>query len=308
MKKIIYIIIALLLVNINVFALERTDLDNLGVNKKWVITNNNRDNVLKTKLVDAKDKIYDFSNVLTDEEEKHFKELSINFSEKYNMELIIVTDNVPYTYDDRNTEYATDFYDYNDFGLHYPHYSGILLFRNTYELDPYYDMFLFGDAQLYFTQGDMDRILDNIYDDLHSGNYQSGFDYFFNESNTILNRDERPSELQKYDIDDNGFLVINKEYAKKAKLSTNLTISGIVSVVICAVFTVVNILKNRLVTKVNEANQYLDLSKVKYSIKTDVLTSTHTTSHYNPPSSSSSGGGFHSSSGGGFSSGGGRHG
>ena len=76
MKKIKIILLLLLIsligiVNVNAAVPEtknREELDNLGVNKKWKITNKNRSNVLKTKYVNAEDKIYDFSGVLTDEE------------------------------------------------------------------------------------------------------------------------------------------------------------------------------------------------------------------------------------------------
>ena len=50
------------------------------------------------------------------------------------MEIIILIDDLPYTSDSENEDYASDFYDYNDFGLDLDkNYSGVLLFRNTYE-------------------------------------------------------------------------------------------------------------------------------------------------------------------------------
>ena len=44
---------------------ERNESNNYGVNKKWTITDSNINNVKQTKYVDSKDKIYDFSDVLT---------------------------------------------------------------------------------------------------------------------------------------------------------------------------------------------------------------------------------------------------
>ena len=120
---------------------------------------------MKTKYVDASEKIYDFSDILTDSEEQELKVLIDNFYNKTKMDLVIVTDELPYVSDDQNMEYAEDFYDYNDFGLGTKHYDGIVLFRNTYYLDPYYDMTLTGEAQFYYTPR-IDDILDTIYDEI----------------------------------------------------------------------------------------------------------------------------------------------
>ena len=168
MKKINYLIficfIFLLgIVNINAKIPEtknRNEFENLGVNKKWNITNSNRSNVLNSKYVNADEKIYDFSNVLTDDEYEKLKREALEFKEHTNMEIIILIDNLPYSYDKQNEDYAADFYDYNDFGLNLDKYSGVLLFRNTYESDPYYDIYTFGNAQLYFNYSRLNTTLD----------------------------------------------------------------------------------------------------------------------------------------------------
>ena len=134
MKKINYLIficfIFLLgIVNINAKIPEtknRNEFENLGVNKKWNITNSNRSNVLNSKYVNADEKIYDFSNVLTDDEYEKLKREALEFKEHTNMEIIILIDNLPYSYDKQNEDYAADFYDYNDFGLNLDKYSGVL--------------------------------------------------------------------------------------------------------------------------------------------------------------------------------------
>ena len=87
MKKIKYLLVVLsifLIGIINVSAKipetkNRDELENLGVNKKWNITDSNKANVLKTKAVNADDKIYDFSDVLTDEEYEKLKSEAIDF-------------------------------------------------------------------------------------------------------------------------------------------------------------------------------------------------------------------------------------
>ena len=76
MKRIIRIIILSLLLILplslkaEVNLKERTESNNYGVNKKWKITESNINNVKSTKYVDSSEKIYDFSNVLNEEEKK----------------------------------------------------------------------------------------------------------------------------------------------------------------------------------------------------------------------------------------------
>jgi len=209
MKRLRWILIFILLlipnsVNaVNIY--NRDNLDNYGVNKKWIIDDSNINNVLSTYKVDSKEKIYDFSNVLTDEEEILLKQKIDKFIEKYDTELIILIDDLYYTYDTKNETYATDFYDYNDFGLQFDGYDGIILFRNTYASDPYYDMYTFGDAQLYFSQTRYDDILDSIYSNLKIKNHYVGFSMFIDKVEHYYEMGI-PSSMDGYIVDENGFL------------------------------------------------------------------------------------------------------
>ena len=315
MKKIKYVLLILLFFTIipNVFAegenivgnvvtYKRDESNNYGVNKKWKITDKNLKNVLNTPLVDSTKKIYDFTGALTDEEENKLREMITEFSNKYKTEIIIVTYNLPYTEDSENEEFAADFYDYNDFGLNYDKYDGILLFRNTYSMDPYYDMYTFGTAQLYFSHGDYDIILDGIYEELHSHSYLSGFSKFINYVSTRYEGGQSP-ELREYVIDENGFL--------KKLFYPAYTVIAVVSGIFTACLTGHYIKKNKMVKKAVEASTYLNKDSVVYSVKNDVFLRKHLSSYTISSSSGSGGGGYSSSggsSGGGHSSGGGRHG
>ena len=77
---------------------ERTEED-LGVNKNWIITEQNKSNVLATPRVNADGKIYDFAEVITEEDEATLFNLAKNFINKTNMDIVIVTINVESTYD-----------------------------------------------------------------------------------------------------------------------------------------------------------------------------------------------------------------
>jgi len=290
-------------VNAEVKTEDRNTLNNLGVNKKWKITENNKDNVLRTPKVDASEKIYDFENVLTEEEKTKLKQEIDSYMEKTGFELIIVIKNLPYYDDKENEDYAADFYDYNDFALELKGYSGTLLFRNTYEQNPYYDLYMFGETQLYYQgEGRNDAILDTIYNDLHNGNYYEGFSLYISMLNNYYDKGIC-NDLKNYTLDENGFL--QKQFTIHYIFISLFTL--LLSFI--TMFTMKS--KNKMIHKAVDANDYLDKASTVYKEKTDNLISTHTTHHIITSSSSGGGGGFHSSggsSGGGHSSGGGRHG
>ena len=118
MKKIFIILstffLGLTFVNAQVNYQERT-LDNLGVNKNITINDTNRNNILRTPLVDASEKIYDFADVLDDTTKQTLLNKMNAFIEKSNMDIVIVLIDKELS-DDEIEDYAADFYDYNDFG------------------------------------------------------------------------------------------------------------------------------------------------------------------------------------------------
>ena len=88
MKKLLLVIASFFLfigcVNAEIKTYDRTSLENYGVNKKWQIHDGNINNVLKTYAVDANDKVYDFANIITEQEELELKELIKNYYELRN--------------------------------------------------------------------------------------------------------------------------------------------------------------------------------------------------------------------------------
>ena len=305
MKKTIYLLITLTLLftTINVKAstntYDRTKDNNYGVNKHWTIDSKNIGYVKSTPLVNADELIYDFSDILTEEEEEKYYELFKQYKEKYNMDIVFLSYNLPYTVDSQNEDFAADFYDFNDFGIDFKSYNGVLLFRNTYEADPYYDMYSFGDAQLYYPSNRMSNILDRIYNNMHNGNYSNALDQWLRQLDYYHNK----GPISGYYVDENSYL--------RKKYNPLILPILIIDTIITTIFIVDNVKKNKMIIKATNADNYLN----KFNIieKTDTLVSSHTTEWTESDSSSggSSGGGYHSSgghSGGGHSSGGGRHG
>ena len=311
MKKIFKIILTvILLISFNnIYAstkvLERNENNNYGVNKKIEITESRLEHIKNTKYVNANEKIYDFSNILTDDEEKELYSKIQEFIEKTNMDMVILTDNVPYNYDEKNEEYAVDFYDYNDFGINSEKYDGVIFFRNTYPSDRYYGIYMTGNARLYFTDYRNDNTLDKIYYYISGDSYLTGITMFINDFISYYEAGI-PEEYNNSYVDDNGNLIYVKKYYPP------FIFAGILSLIVTIITIAIMVSRNKMVYKAREANEYLDKNSIKYNRKDSHLVSSNTTRHYNPPSSSSSSGGgsshsFSGSSGIGHS-GGGRHG
>ncbi|MBR2828508.1 MAG: TPM domain-containing protein [Bacilli bacterium] len=281
----------------------REEIDNYGVNKKWEITDRNKNNVLQTPLVDASEKIYDFEDVLTESEKEELKELVDEFIKKTNMDMAIVISNFSYVSDEENENYAADFYDYNDFGIDLKDYSGVLFLRNTYEVDPYFNIYTFGEAQIMFSYNRLESILDDIFPDIKNKNYKEGLSSFIHQMTSYYEKGI-PSEMRDYYIDEMGYLQVDR------KFHPSWLIYLIISTIVTAIIMGILIGKNKMVVKVKTAEEYINKNSIDINNRKDVFVSSHTSS-YTTSSSSGGGGGFSSSggsSGGGHSSGGGRHG
>lgn len=290
---------------VDVNALERNANNNYGVNKKWSVTSSNIDNIKRTPYVDASKKIYDYSDILTDDEESRLYTEMMKFINHTNMDMVIVTVDLPYSYDKTNEDYAADFYDYNDFGLDFTNYSGVLLLRNTYSVDPYFNVYMFGDAQLYFSYYRAEAMLDHIYPHFKGKRYFTGMSLFISDYYKYF--DEGFEEESKdYYIDENGYLQKVKKFNPPFLLAFMLS-TGITVIVM---FSMVK--RNKMIRKATQADDYLAKETVDLRVRDDTFVNSSTTSYRISSSSSGGGsGGFHSSggsSGGGHSSGGGRHG
>lgn len=313
MKRILKIFIVLLISisTINVYAstntYDRNTLENYGVNKNVLNIDSKLNHIMKTKKVDATEKIYDFSDILTDEEERLLKEKIDKFIEENNMDMVIVTDSFTYSYDRQNEEYADDFYDYNDFGLDIEHYSGVLLLRNTNPSDPYYHMSTSGNAQLYLSDSRINSILDNIYYDIKSGNYYEGFSKWISYTDNYI-KSGYPSTASNYYLDNYGNM-----HRVKPKYYPPIGIALLMGLAAAGTTVGIMISKNKMVKKARQASEYLDNGSINITKREDTYLRSHTTSY---TVSSSSGGGhhgggghsFHSGSSGFSHGGGGRHG
>ena len=273
----------------------REELENYGVTK-FKVTAEKEKYILDTPCVNASEKIYDFVDILTEEEEQRLYERAKEFTEKTGFDFVILTASFQYNLDEMNEDYAADFYDFNDFK-----WDGVIFFRNANPADPYYATYYFGEAQLYY-EPDTDYLLDSIYTYIRGGLYEKGINYLMD---LMISDYERGDKLTNYYVDKDGYLV------KKFNLKGSLLLSGISALIISMAYVSGLKRKNKMIMVATKATNYVDHPNIKYIVNKNNFVNTITTSHYIGSSSSGGGGGGHHSSGGhsgGGHSGGGRHG
>lgn len=300
----VFLLILPLSINAEVVTKTRDESNNYGVNKNIKITEDNKSNILNTPYVNAEEQVFDFGEILTDGEEQNLKQKIEEFKSRTNIDMVILTYDYPYYAESKNQEFAVDFYDYNDFGINFTNYSGVLLFRNSDEENKYYNIYTFGDAQLYFSYERLESTLDKIYPDFISDNYIVGMSDFISDM-TKYYTSGIPSELDDYYIDEDGFL--------KQKYTFPFMWILVVSIIVTVIVALILVNKNKMVKKATKAHEYINKEALNINHKENTLVNSRTTSYVVSSSSSSGGGGggrssSRGSSGRGFSSGGGRRG
>lgn len=241
--------------------------------------------------IDTSLKVYDYADLLTDDEEFLLRQQAQLFVEEYDMDLIILT--TSYNEGLGTQGYAQDFYDYNGFGVGNTHDGILFLIDRTYGYNDTW-MVTTGHAILVYDDSRIDSILDDIYYSKDRGYYamfetfiKSSSDYAklgIAPSNENMYIDENGNYLPKYDIDLDDF---------SEKREFPLLPSLIISFAVSTIIVVILLLRNKMIKKETRAAAYLDQSTINFTRKEDRFITTHTTRTYSPrnTSSSSSGGG-----------------
>lgn len=286
---------------------------------KWNITEYNYNNIKNTRIVNAEEKIYDFGELLTDEQEEAIKLSIDNFIIDTNMDFVLVT-LAESDYSDYQDEiFADDFYDYNDFGIG-PTHDGILMLidiRNDVAGNRYVYYSTTGQAILYYDDSRISGLVDDFV-------YGSGISYGIDENtypngicsaiNGALNYYNLgiPSSNRDAYIDEYGNYIYEAGYYRSTlspiqKIENDFFIILFWSAIATLIFFFINKSKLKNVKVATTANLYLKNDSVEFNTSNDTFVTTHTTSYV--VSSSSSGGGgsssHHSSSGGSHGGGGG---
>ena len=278
MKKYILSFLLLLLpfsVSASTNTFERT-LDDLRVNDYINVTDNNRNIILNTPSVDESEKIYDFADLFTDDEEEELYNEVIDYIEKYNMDFAIVTIN------DNNKgsamKYSDDFYDYNNFGINKTN-DGIL-FLIDMDTRNYY-VSTTGEAIRVYNDSRIDSILDYAEYNMRNGNYFGTAKNVIFKA-TVFASDGIPSGNKNSYINEHGDIV----YVKKINISASLIASSIITLIVMLIL----IKRNKMIKKAITADQYISKA-LNLTEKSDNFISTHTSVTTINTSSGSHGGG-----------------
>ena len=292
MKKIFVLLISLFLLVLPVYAstntYSRTTTD-LKVPKKIKYKSSMEHNVLLTPSVNANEKIYDFAELLTEEEEKQLYDKVKEFIANTNLDLAIVTINT--NVKDSTQDYADDFYDYNDFSI-----DGL-----AFVIDMQNRIFYIstaGKAMLYYDDYRIEYILSALDQEMYNHEY-------FNACNTLISQ---LTEYYNHGFSDNAdkYVVIGTRIYRK----TPYLLLSIIAVVSATIGTLILALRNKKIKLATNSNDYFDNKSFEITKDTKEFISSNTSRVYIPPADSggggSSGGGFHSGSSG-ASHGGGGH-
>ena len=302
MKKYLYLfIIGILLYIISIIPVSakeirtcvRTDTD-LHV-REYLINGNNRNDIMTTPCVDEVQKVYDFADLLTDEEEDNLYNEANSFINQTGYDLAIVT-----TSDNNKrseVEYADDFYDYNAFGKNNTR-DGILLLIDMTNRKVYIST-TGGAILMYYSR--IDSIIDAGYDYLTSEDYYNTFSKMIKKMEYYYDLGPDENDSKTIIIDEYG----HPSFIKYMPYGLIGFISGIVTLIV----SIVIYNKSKLKLKVGSTISYLKENKITKKEDNLVNTVVTHTLRYNDTSSGgghSSGGGFHSSSSGSSHGGGGR--
>lgn len=276
-KKYIVLLIMMfmpLLVNASTNTCERTK-EELNIPDKINYNESMLSHILSTPCVNSEEKIYDFADLLTEEEENNLYEEVEGFIKNTNLDLAIVTTNENQKASE--VEYADDFYDYNDFKK-----DGLLILIDM--KNRRYYISTTGEGIIYYNDSRIDGAIDAGYNNLVNQ------EYYLTYSNTIKQLYTYYKEgisNTKYKITEDGVLVYKTPWIQIA----------FYSIIPTFIIILILVLKNRKVKLATNADYYTDKKSLKILNRNDKFVNTYTTKVYNPPSSSSGGGGTSSHSG-----------
>lgn len=259
------------------------------------------------KAIDVNQKVYDFANVLTEEQETNLKEKISNYTEISNMDMALIT--VRHHNYSSTEKYADAIHDEliaNGFGKgeHNDSIICIIDFNTNFYKLLGFQISTNGEAIKLYDDYRIERILDSMDVEFNNDNYNyySMFNAFIDKS-TDYAKIGVPDSNKNMKIDKNG-----KPYIERPFPWVGISIF---SIIISTIIVVILIKRNKMVYKSTNADLYIDKNSINITNKNDQFLTTATTRVriYSDSSSGSRGhvGGssFHSS-GGGFHGGGGR--
>lgn len=206
--------------------------------------------------VDNTKKVYDYANLLSDEEEETLYKKAINFIEKYNMDMVLVTiDDNPYGSDDRSVSlYAEDFYEYSEFGINSSH-DGIIILIDMDNRAPC--VTATGQAILIYDDERKIDMNDDAYDYLADAKYYDAFLNYIESASNYAEKGTAPSN-ELFCVDEQGEYYQCREEEKS--VNWLVTILGSIFGSLCPVL--VHTKKYRGIKAATKADTYLKESEI----------------------------------------------
>lgn len=220
-------------------------------------------NSYAVESVDSSLKIYDYGELLTDEQEVKIKSKIDDYIAKYNLDMVIVTKK---NYYGNLKAYGQDFYDYNDFGKGKTH-DGILLVLNVDNYGPIAEIVTTGEGIRMYDDARIDSILTSMSNSKYSGN-AAIVEAFVDKSDYYASLGIPASNKNTY-IDENGDYHVRRTYPAFALIFTSAVVATIVLLVM--------VHKNKMIKKAITAHNYLDYNSIAITMRNDQFIHTHTT-------------------------------
>lgn len=218
--------------------------------------------ISQVNALDTSLKIYDYRDLLTDNEEQLLKDKIDTFINTYNMDMVLVT--VDSHNSSSTMEYADDFYDYNGFGIGTHHDGLIFVIDNNFSKENLW-ISTTGEAIRMYDDLRIDKILDAVYDEY---DYYELFNKYIDECSYYASMGIPSSNKNTY-INEHGDIVYQRHFP--------YLVSIIISSIISTIVLLVLIHKNKMVREATDANTYVDKDNVKITERNDQFITTHTT-------------------------------
>lgn len=196
-------------------------------------------------------KLYDYAQILKDNEEEKIRNDINKYINKYNIDMVVIT--VKYHTQPTTEDYVNAFYNKNEFGKGINKNGIVIVFDLMKD-----DMLIktFGKVKGYYSENEINKILNEVNDE---NNYYKKFKKFITYSNKYV---------EEYEV--------NEEQDVNIFSYVNYILITILSIIIPIIVISVLILKNKTVRKQYTADYYIVEESVIINVKEDKYVTTNT--------------------------------
>lgn len=158
------------------------------------VKNNITGNNVRQNNMAPKERVYDYADVLTDEEEDKLRELIAGKEARIHCDVVLVTiketiETESVSWENGMMYYADDFYDNNQYGYNQVHGDGILLLDNWQEGQKGSWLSTCGRVYRQFNSSDINDILFKVYDRVETSPYKA-YEAYIKETSNKMNHDK----------------------------------------------------------------------------------------------------------------------